>query len=556
MSQLNTLRFLRESNQGTLRHPEIILLVRQLFNAAKERKQDQILCNVSETIGLLPRLFPSLRTLEWECIAPTDLQCLGMVVLASPEIVRVAIDIPDLSHVQPEVRRLWDRHLFFLLEFIFVHARPIQELEIRRLPIVNPDPHLEEETSTAAIARYVLRASGLRHLVLPAEAMECHIFFTICCLSKSLQTLQFVPPTTTFLPVTVVPQGGQPSTNLKHISGTTRIIPALLNSPGDVCADLEQLLLIDDPTAPTLPVRALPKALVFFATRFPALKILWLNITLTPQGGLPPAYPDSLRRMSSKRRRENSFLLVGLLGLEGVEEVHVELTIVGKTPGSPPIIPLDFVLTDDDWQKIAKSWPKLRRLWYSCLPSETTTFTSEATIHPPPSSSTTDYHFASRFATVQSILILVSTCQHLQSITIPFTCRQRDCETRDNLHQAVLVPEKLRQRGQDGLEIWLGFADVEVPAHKITGVARFWSLLTWGIKDAKFTGIAPSILGTMRWSEGILCGNPQDLGATNDEVMRYMKWRGILDWVEKSRLNSQGGCGSSTPISASSYGIL
>ncbi|KAG8893297.1 hypothetical protein FRC01_013679, partial [Tulasnella sp. 417] len=328
-SQIQTLSFLREPTPGASRQIEIIFLVRHLYNAAKGREQDQILCNVSRGIGLMPRLFPSLRIVEWECVIPVDLQCLGMVLLASPEIERVVIGLPHLFYLSPEDYWLWDYHMFYLWEYILVHARPIQHLEINRLPILYDYSDLSAMTSTAAIARYIFRSSGLRHLTLPAQAMECKDLFGICCHSKSLQTLQFLPSTASRadrLPAELPasPENG----NLKYIYGTTRIITALASYPEGICTGLEQLLIVEDSVDQRLPARALPGFFAYLGTQFAPLKVLWIQTTLkvphdSPGSRLNSPHPGPLEL---GRRPTSVLACLGKLGM--LEELHVELNIV------------------------------------------------------------------------------------------------------------------------------------------------------------------------------------------------------------------------------------
>ncbi|KAG8940012.1 hypothetical protein FRC00_013348, partial [Tulasnella sp. 408] len=373
MSQLQTLRFLSDPVPGAFRRPEVIFLLQEQYNAAKKPEQDQILCNVYPGIGLAPRLFPSLRTLEWECLSPFDLQCLGMVVLASPELVRVVIRLTFLLESTPES---WDLNLFCVLEHAFARATSIQHLEIDRLPISDPNPDWEATTSTAGIIRYLIRAEGLRHLVLPAEALACNDLFGFCCRAQSLQTLQFGPSVAASTPVPDRPTTGHgladsPSNaNLKSISATTQIVEALLNQPWGICAGLERLAVVEDPNV-DVPAHTLPATLAFFGTSFASLKVLWLETTVIVPDILPGSRMNTNIGLNGKPVM-NAPVLAALEGLKGLEELHVELkfTYLASCPSAEPIPPLDFMLSDADWEMVSTFWPELQKLWYSCVPSE------------------------------------------------------------------------------------------------------------------------------------------------------------------------------------------
>ncbi|KAG9044443.1 hypothetical protein FS837_008144 [Tulasnella sp. UAMH 9824] len=525
MSQVQTLRFLSHPMPGAFRRPEIIFLLQQLYNAARRPDQDQILCNISPGIGLRPRLFPSLRTVEWECLSPFDLHSLGMVVLSSPEIVRVVIKITFFMKSTPES---WDQNLFVVLEHAFAHATSIQHLEIDRLPISNPDPELQAMTSTAGIIRYIIRAEGLRHLVLPAEALACNDLFGVCCLSSSLQSLQFGSSIAASTRVPDRPPTGDgladfPSNlNLKCISATTRIIQALLSQPMGICAGLEQLFVVEDPEV-DVPAHTLPVTLAFFGASFPLLKVLWLQTTLVVPDILPGSRLNTTNLGRPEKPVMNAPVLAALEELKGLEELHVELkfTYLASCTSAEPIPPLDFMLSDDDWEVVSTFWPKLKKLWYSCVPAEGPR-PDRPTINrmfEPYSILQTEGDPADQVATIKSILTLLSTCHHLQSITIPFNCREEDC--KEHTFQAAGLPGE--QRSLDGLEIGLNFADVDAGEDDPAGIVGFWTILMWGVRNARFTGIP---IPSDEW--------PGAVAIPSEELMREMQWREILDRVEIS----------------------
>lgn len=535
MSQVQTLHFLSDPIPGAFRRPEIIFLVQQVYNAAKRREQDQILCNVFPGIGLTPRLFPSLRTVEWECLSPLDMQCLGMVVLSSPEIVRVVIKIAN-TNLLGSTPESWDQNLFFLLEHAFAHATSIQYLEIDRFPISNPRPDVQAMTSTAGVIRYLIRANGLRHLVLPAEALACSDLFGFCCLSQSLQSLRFGPSIAASPPVQDRPPTGHgladsPSNaSLKYISATTRIIEALLSQPLGICSGLERLVVVEDPGF-DVPAHTLPVILALFGTSFPSLKVLWLQTTLIVPNILPGSRFNTTTIERNGKPVMNAPVLAALEGLNGLEEIHVELksTYMASCTSAEPIPPLDFMLSDEDWEMVSTFWPKLRKLWYSCVPAEgpRPEIPIINQLFEPYSILQTEGDPADQVATIKSIVTLLSTCQQLQSITIPFKCRIKDCK-KYTFQSAGLLRER---RGLDSLEIGLDFADVDTGGND--SIVGFWTIMMWGMPNARFSGI-PRISGGSSGAAAFEFAQRRygDAAIPDEEWMRQIRWITISERVE------------------------